>query len=109
MVPEYVTSSPRLLPWLTPDRTRSGLRSFRMWLIGQKHAVGRRAVHRELALAHLAHPQRPMQRQRMAGSRLLRLRRHDPDIVGQGAGDLLQHFQPWRMDSIIIRQQDSRF
>ena len=72
-VPEYVTSSPRFQPVLMPDTTRSGSSPFEEDGDAEVDAVGRRAVDRVEAVAHLLDAQRPPQRQRMAdGARFLR-------------------------------------
>ena len=70
-------------------------------------AVGRRAAHGEVARADLAQPQRIVQRQRMRNAGLVELGRHDPDVVGECARDLLDDLQPGRMDAVIIGAENS--
>src|ERR1044071_1663556 len=36
-----------------------------------------------------------------------KLRRHDPDVVGQRAGDLLDDLQSWRMNAIVVGAENS--
>src|SRR5882757_3380984 len=43
----------------------------------------------------------------MRHARLIELRRHDPDVVGQRAGDLLDDLQARRMDAVVICAEDS--
>jgi hypothetical protein len=38
---------------------------------------------------------------------LVELRRHDPDIVGEGARDLLNHLQARGMDAVVIGAENS--
>ena len=71
------------------------------------HAIGRRAPHREMARADFAQPQRIVQRQRMRDAGLIELRRHDPDVVGQRAGDLLDDLQAGGMDAVVIGAENS--
>jgi hypothetical protein len=42
----------------------------------------------------------------MAGAALFLLGRHDPDIVGQIAGDLFQKLDARRFDAVIVGDQD---
>ena len=55
----------------------------------------------------LAQPQGIVQRQRMRDARLIQLRRHDPDVVGQRAGDLLHDLQAGCVDAVVIGAENS--
>ncbi len=102
-----MTSSPALRPRLTPERIRSGPLAVEQMARAHDHAIGRRAAHREPALGDLAQPQRIVERQRVRHARLVVFRRDHPDIVGNGAGDLLAHVEPFRMDAVVIGDQDA--
>src|ERR1035441_9339797 len=52
-------------------------------------------------------PKRVIQRQRMRDAGLIELRRHDPDIVGQRARNLLDNFQAGGMDAVVIGTENS--
>ena len=71
------------------------------------NAVGRRAPHREVARADFAQAQGIVQRQGMRDTGLIELRRHDPDVIGQRAGDLLDNLQAGSMDAVVIGAEDS--
>ena len=45
---------------------------------------------------------RIVQRQRMRDAGLIEFRRHDPDVVGQSAGDFLDDLQAGGMNAVII-------
>src|SRR5215217_241477 len=71
------------------------------------HAVGRRAPHREMARTDLTQSQRIVQRQRMRDAGLIKLGRHDPDIIRQRTGDLLHDLEAGSMDAVIIGAENS--
>ena len=50
---------------------------------------------------------RIVQRQRMRDAGLIELRRHDPDVVGQRARDLLDDLQAGGMDAVVIGAENS--
>ncbi len=72
------------------------------------HAIGRRALDREMPLAHFAQSQRIVERQRMRHARLIGLRRHDPDVVRQSARDCLAGIEARRMDAVVIGDEDTQ-
>src|SRR5438067_1739533 len=43
----------------------------------------------------------------MRDAGLIELRRHDPDVVGQRAGDLLDDLQPRRMNAVVVGAENS--
>ena len=71
------------------------------------HAIGRRALDGEVARPDLAQPQRIVERERMRYAGLVGLRCHHPDVVGQGAGDLLEHLEPARMHAVVIGDENA--
>ena len=84
-----------------------GLVALHQVLDREQHAVGRRTVDRDLAFAHLARPDRPRQRQRMAGTALVDLGRHDPDVARQLGRDLDQRLKTRRVDAIVVGDEDA--
>ena len=60
-----------------------------------------------MARTDFAQPQRIVQRQRMRDAGLIELRRHDPDVVGQCARDLLDDLQAGGMDAVVIGAENS--
>ena len=50
----------------------------------------------------LAQPQRIIERERVRHARLVQLRRHDPDVVGKRARNLLDDLQARRVDAVVI-------
>ena len=103
-VPEYVTSSPRFVPWLTPDATSTG-GSGRSPRTRQVHAVRRRAVHRVLPLRDPIDPERPVQRERVAHRALLAIRRHHVHLAERGQR-LGEHREPARVNPVIVGDED---
>ena len=71
------------------------------------HRIGRRASDAIMLFAMLTDAQRPGQRKAMPRTRLLLARRDDPDIIGQGPRNRLQHLEAGRMHAIIIGQKDT--
>ena len=67
-----------------------------------EHTVRRRTGDCIAPVTLLIHPQRIMNGDALAGAATIMLRRHHPDLLGQVAGDLLEHFQAWRVDAVII-------
>ena len=65
-------------------------------------------LHREAAVVEAAQPDRIGQRQRMRRAGLLDFRRHDPYLLGEGAGDRLQRDQAVGMDAVVIGDQDGQ-
>jgi hypothetical protein len=82
-------------------------RSVDQLLHGHRHAVGRRALDGEAARIDAAHADRVRQGQGPAGPRLLVLRRADPDVVRQGAGDALQALQALGVDAVVVGEEDA--
>ena len=70
-------------------------------------AIGGRTAHGEAPLGDLAQPQRIVERQRMGDARLVVFRRDHPDIVGEGARDLLADVEALGVDAVIIGDQDA--
>jgi hypothetical protein len=70
-------------------------------------AIGRRAADREVARTDLAQAQRIVQRQRMRNAGLVKLRRHDPDVIGQRTRYLFDHLQSRGMDAVVIGAENS--
>ena len=69
------------------------------------HAVGRRALHRVMARADLAQPQRIAERQRMGDPRLVGLGGDDEQVVGELAGDRSSTPGPAH-EAVVIGDQD---
>ena len=86
---------------------RSGLRVLHDVGEAHHHRVGRRAGDAEAALAELPQADRHGQGQRMAGARLLLGRRDDPDVVGEGPRDRLQHLEAGGVDAVVIGEEDA--
>ena len=104
-VPDMVTSSAMFCPRLTPERTRSGLppstRS-RTPIITQ--SVGVPVMAKVLGSSFLQ-ADRVGQRQRPAGARLLELRRHGPDVVGQLQRDAAEDGKAFGMNAVVVGEQ----
>ena len=92
-VPEYVTSSARLGPWLMPETISVRPAVLHQVVDRDVRAVGGRAVHRVPALAHLADAQRAMDGDRVRGRALLGLRGDHPDLA-QRRDRVRQRLQP---------------
>ena len=73
----------------------------------QVDAIGRRTVDREPPLGHLLHAHGPVQRQGVPARALLPLGRHHPHLA-QVVQSLGQRRQPWRMDAVVIRDENQR-
>jgi hypothetical protein len=71
------------------------------------HAVGRRALDREAALADLAQPQRVVERERMGDAGLVELGGKHPDVVGESARDLNADVEALGVDAVIVGDQDA--
>ena len=69
-------------------------------------AVGGRSLHRVAALIELAHAQGLGERQRMRGARLVGLRRHHPDILGDAGGDVLENVEARGLDAVVVGDQN---
>jgi len=52
--------------------------------------------------AHFAQAKRIVERERMRDARLVQLRRHDPNVVGEFPCDLLDDLQARGMNAIVI-------
>ena len=61
-----------------------------------------------MLIAMLAQPQRARQRQAMPCAGLFLTGRHDPDVVGKAARNLLQNLEPGRMDAIVIGEENAQ-
>jgi hypothetical protein len=74
---------------------------------GQDDAVGRGAGHGKPLVAQLIDAQRLGQGYAPPLGRLLGLGRDDPDVVRQGAGDLLKTRQALGLDAVVVGQKDT--
>ena len=90
-----------------PDSTSSGGCVFQNMQRRHHHAIGGRAADGEMALIDFAQAQRHGQGQGMRCAGLFGLRRHHPDIIGDGAGDLFRHAKPRGMDAIVIGDKNA--
>jgi hypothetical protein len=57
-------------------------------------------------VTQLAQAHRAGEGERVAGARLLLGRSDDPDIVGKGARDRLQHLEAGRVDAVVVGEED---
>ena len=64
-------------------------------------------LHREMARADFAQPQRVAERQRMGDARLVALRRDDRHVVRKLARDRFEQLQALRVDAVVVGEQDS--
>ena len=55
----------------------------------------------------LAQPQRIVERQRMGDARLVVFRRDHPNVVGQRARDLLADVEPFRVNAVVVGDEDA--
>ena len=69
------------------------------------HAVGRRAVDRELTGRDLLDPQRAMQRQRVPGRALLAIRRHHEDLP-EGLESTRESLDALRANAVVVADQN---
>ena len=105
-VPENTVSRPRLAPRLTPDSKAAAALGHQM-ARAHHRAVTRRAGDPEAPQPSLADPDRVMQADRVRHAALVVLRRDDPDLAGEFAGDLLEHRQTRRVDAVVVGDQNA--
>ncbi len=72
-----------------------------------QHAIGRRALHREMLGRDLAQAQRGRQREGMRDAGLIGLGRDDPHIVGELLGDALQKLEAGGVHAVVVGEQDA--
>ncbi|MNC68957.1 hypothetical protein D3C75_1196050 [compost metagenome] len=73
----------------------------------QDDAVGRRAGHGEALVAQLVHAKGLGQGDPPPLGRLLGLGRDHPDVVRQRASNLLKTFKAFRLNAIVIGEEDT--
>src|SRR5262249_40922019 len=66
-----------------------------------------RAFDREATLADFAQPQRIVERERVRDPGLIEFRRDHPDVFGQRAADLGADVEPFRVDAVVVGDEDA--
>jgi hypothetical protein len=105
-VPEKTVSRPRLAPAIDP-RQKQLRRLGHQMARAHDGAVAGGPGNPVAPRPSLADPDRMMQADRVRNAALIVLRRDDPNLVGELAGDLFEDHETRRFDPVVIGDQNA--